>query len=341
MLREDAEEGWQQYVSAKDAHIQACLTQRVESTRSNGFETVNLEPGFPYFSRSELDTSCPFLGKTLSFPLLISPITGGGRLSRKINVNLAVAAERLGIAMAVGSQRPMLEGKASPDSYLLRKFAPHIPFLANLGLVHVRKGREYILRAVESIEADGIILYVNPLHEILQVEGEEDFRGILDMLEYILADFPYPVFLKEVGFGIADPVLAWAAGQKIHGVDVAGLGGTNWARIEGIVQEKNYAIYDGLGRQTGETIRSAKALLRPDQELIASGGIRTGIDMAKAFALGATLVGMALPFLLWASKSADEVISGVKRLKEEFRVAMWFSGSRTPKELYGKIHEAR
>lgn len=336
-MRENAEEGLQHYVAAKDAHIQACLTQRVESARSNGLDGVNLKPGFPDFRRTDMDTTYSFLGKVLSFPLLISPITGGGRLSKKINVNLAVAAERLGIAMAVGSQRPMLEGKASADSYLLRKFAPSIPFLSNLGLVHVRLGRDYLLKAVESIGADGIILYVNPLHEILQADGEEDFTGIFDLLENILGDFPYPVFLKEVGFGMADSVVQWAAGQKIRGVDAAGLGGTNWARIEGIVQEKDYAVYEELGRRTADAVRAAKTLLRVDQELIASGGIRTGVEMAKTFALGASLVGMALPPLAWAAKSADDVISGVKRLKEELRVAMWFTGSRTPKELYGKV----
>lgn len=336
MLRENAEDGLHHYVAAKDAHIQACLTQRVESTRSNGLEALELKPGFPDFRRKDIDTRCTFLDKSLSLPLLISPITGGGRLSKKINVNLAVAAERLNIAMAVGSQRPMLEGKAPADSYLLRKFAPNIPFFANLGLVHVRLGRDYLLKAVESIEADGIILYVNPLHEILQADGEENFGGIFDLLENILGDFPYPVFLKEVGFGMADSVVQWAAGQKIRGVDVAGLGGTNWARIEGIVQEKEYAVYGELGRRTADAVRSAKAMLRVDQELIASGGIRTGVEMAKAFALGASLVGMALPFLAWAAKSADDVISGVKRLKEELRVTMWFTGSRTPKDLYGK-----
>lgn len=336
-MRENTEEALQQYVPAKDAHIQACLTQRVESMRSNGLETIELKPGFPGFRRTEIDTSCRFMGKALTFPLLISPITGGGRLSRKINVNLAVAAERLGIAMAVGSQRPMLEGKASAESYALRRFAPTVPLLANLGLVHVRLGREYLLKAVESIGADGIILYVNPLHEILQADGEEDFSRVFETLENILEDFPYPILLKEVGFGMAESVVEWAARQGIQGLDVAGLGGTNWARIEGVVQGKDYTIYEELGMRTRDAIRSAKGVLRADQELIASGGIRTGVDMAKAFALGASVVGMALPFVHWAAKSADEVISGVKRLKEELRVAMWFAGSRTPMELYGKI----
>jgi isopentenyl-diphosphate Delta-isomerase len=332
-----AEEGLREYVPAKDAHIHACMTERVESMLSSGLETLELKPGFPNFRRAEMDTSCGFLGKTLSLPLLISPITGGGSRSRKINVNLAVAAERLGIALAVGSERPMLEGKASAESYLLREFAPTIPILGNLGVAHVRLGRDYLLKAVERIGADGITLYVNPLHEILQADGEEDFSGVFDTLENILSDFHYPVILKEVGFGMADSVVEWAARQKVRGVDVAGLGGTNWARIEGIVQGKDYTIYEELGTRTRDAIKSAKALLRVDQELIASGGIRTGVEMAKAFALGANLVGMALPFVRWATQSADEVVAGVQRLEEELRVAMWFAGSRTPGELYGRV----
>ncbi len=337
MIEEKVEGVLGHFVPAKDAHIQACLSQRVESMRSNGFETIEIRPGFPNFRRREMDMSCDLLGKTLAFPLLVSPITGGGRLSRKINVNLAVAAEELGIAMAVGSQRPMLEGRASADSYMLREFSPTILLLANLGLVHVRLGRDYLLKAVESIGADGIILYVNPLHEILQADGEEDFSGVLDMLGGILIDFPYPVLLKEVGFGMAQSIVEWAAGQKIRGIDVAGLGGTNWARIEGIVQKKDHTLFEELGTQTRDAVVSARSVLRADQELIASGGIRTGVDMAKAFGLGASIVGMALPFLSWAAKSAEEVISGVNRLREELEVVMWFSGSRTPKELYKKL----
>jgi isopentenyl-diphosphate delta-isomerase len=320
----------------KDIHIEVCLHREVEASRANGFEDVQLLPGFPTFSRKDIDTTADFLGRKLSLPLLISPITGGGRQSARINRNLATAAEHLGIAMAVGSERPMLERRVPSDSYLVRDCAPTVPLVANLGLVHAKRGSDYLREAVTAIGADAITLYVNPLHEILQEEGENDFDGALEALGQILPDFPYPVLLKEVGTGLPASILAWAGKSKVAGVDVAGLGGTNWARIEGIIQGRDYSAYEGLGTRTLDALLIARGCLRGDQWLIASGGLRTGVDMAKAYALGSGIVSMALPFVRWANVSSDEVVRGVERLKEELVVAMWFSGARTIAELKGK-----
>ncbi|OPY60616.1 MAG: Isopentenyl-diphosphate delta-isomerase [Syntrophorhabdaceae bacterium PtaU1.Bin034] len=325
------------YSHIKDVHLEVCLNHRVESDRRTGLENVDLVGGFPDFSFSDMDTSIRFLGKTLSLPLMIAPITGGGSRSGKINRNLAQAAERCRIAMALGSERPMLEKKVGPESYLIREFAPSIPLLGNLGLMHAKRGKDYLLEAVESIGADGIILYVNPLHEILQADGERDFRGSLDALAVVLDDFPYPVFLKEVGCGLPESVIRWAGANKIAGVDTAGLGGTNWARIEGIIQGKDYTMYECLGGCTRDVIVAARKWLKKSQCLIASGGIRSGVDMAKALALGANLASMALPFLKWAENSADEVVRGIEKLKEELLVALWFCGCRTTGELKGAI----
>ena len=143
----------------------------------------------------------------------------------------------------------MLEGKAEVDSYLVRDYAPSIPLLANLGLAHAKRGREYLLRAIESIGADAIILYVNPLQEILQEGGDADYTGVLDKLDEILDSFPYPVLLKEVGFGLPDTLLAWAGSGKVAGVDVAGSGGTNWARIEGSIRGRDFSLFEGLGER--------------------------------------------------------------------------------------------
>ena len=239
--------------------------------------------------------------------------------------------------MAVGSERPMLEKKAGAESYLLREFAPTIPLLANLGLVHVKKGREYLREAVESIRADGLILYVNPLHEILQSDGESDFSGVLDALAAIIEEFPYPIFLKEVGCGLPESIVRWAATKKIAGIDVAGLGGTSWPRIEGLVQGKDYAVYESLGTCTRDAIIRSRKWLREGQQLIGGGGVRTGIDMAKALALGATLTSMALPFLRWSEQSAEKVIFEVGRLREQLLVGLWCSGSRTISAIAGKV----
>ncbi|WP_435550371.1 type 2 isopentenyl-diphosphate Delta-isomerase [Desulfobacterium sp. N47] len=322
----------------KSRHIKVCLKHDVQTTVSNGLEKVRLTVALPDFLFSEMDLQCEFLGKTLSLPLLIAPLTGGCGLSRRINRNLAEAAERMGLAMAVGSQKLMLDNISSPDSYLLRDIAPNIPLLANVGLVHVKRGKDYLLKAVESIEADGLILYINPLHEVLQEGGEKDFRGLLEELEKISADFPYPIMLKEVGTGIPESVVKWAAAKNgIRGVDVAGLGGTNWARIEGLISGQNYELYESLGIETAESILIARKHLRDEQYLIASGGIRNGVEIAKALAMGANLVSMALPFLLWASHSLEEIIKGVSALKKELQVAMWCMGSINIKDMRGKF----
>ncbi len=327
------------YSRIKDLHIDICLSNDVESPRTSGLETVGLAGAFPAFALHDIDTSTQFIGKTLSLPLLVAPITGGGRRSTEINRNIARAAQRCGIAVALGSSRPLLEKKVRADSYMVRDLMPSVPLLANLGLVHVKRGRQYCLEAVESIGADGLTVYVNPLHEILQADGENDLTGALEALGGILEDFPYPVLLKEVGCGLQDDVIGWAAQNGVAGVDVAGIGGTNWARIEGLIQGKDYAIFEHLGRCTKNGVVAAAKQLKEGQCLIASGGVRTGVDVAKCLALGAHMSAMALPFLKWAARSEEDVVQGVENLRQELITAMWFCGCRTVAELKGKIEE--
>ena len=322
----------------KDLHVKACLHHDVEAAVPSGFEKVKLRGFFPEFCFSEMDTSCEFLGKTLALPLIIAPMTGGGSLSEKINMRLAKVAETLGLGMCLGSQKLMLDNLYSPDSYLLRGVAPTIPLLANIGLVHVKRGKDYLLKAVESVDADALLLYVNPLQEVLQEGGEKDFCGILERLEEIMIDFPYPIILKEVGSGIPENLMKWAATKTaIRGIDVAGLGGTNWIRIEGLMADSDYELYEGLGTETATAIMTARKYVSDDRYLIASGGIRSGIDMAKALALGANIVAIGLPFLRWAVQSQGKIINGVDNLKKQLQVAMWYTGSKNIGELQGKF----
>jgi isopentenyl-diphosphate delta-isomerase len=321
----------------KDGHIRVCLEQNVESTLATGLEKVRLVGGLPDFAAEEIDSSCGFLGKRLQLPLLIAPITGGGNESTRINRNLAQAAERTGIAMAVGSEAAMLDKQVGRESYMVRDIAPTVPLLANLGLIHAKKGRDFFIEAVEAIRGDALTVYVNPLHEMLQKDGKKDFRGALDALGSIAEGFPFPIFLKEVGFGLSDGLIKWASERGIAGVDVGGLGGTNWARIEGFMQGKDYALYEQLGTPTRDAIASARSLLKTGQCLIASGGLRTGIDMAKAFAMGAHLAAMALPFLRWADESVEKVVQSVRDLKAQLIVALWHSGCRSTADLEGKF----
>lgn len=323
----------------KDNHIKTCLTCDVEAAVSGGFEKIKLLGVLPEFCFSAIDTSCEFLGKKLALPLVIAPLTGGGRLSEKINRRLATAAETLGLAMCLGSQKLMLDNACSPHSYLLRSVAPSVPLLANIGLVHVKRGRSYLLKAVESIAADALSLYVNPIQEVLQEGGERDYCGLIEGLEDILPDFPYPIILKGVGCGIPENLVKWAAGKtEIKGIDVAGLGGTNWIRIEGLMSGSNHELYESLGTETTEAIITARKYLPSGRYLIASGGIRNGVDIAKAMALGANLVAIGLPFLRWAFQSQEEIIRGVNNLRKELLVAMWYTGSCNLAELRGKFN---
>ena len=331
------EKGAGREAAVKDAHIEICLAHDVESPAATGLDGLALAGGLPDFSVSDIDTTVRFLGKTLALPLIIAPITGGGSRSLQINRSLATAAAACRIGMAVGSQRPMMEKAVGAESYQVREWAPDIALLANLGLLHARNGRDYLLEAVESIGADALMLYVNPLHEVLQAEGQSDFARALDALEEAVEGFPYPIFLKEVGCGLPEPVVRWASARKIAGVDVAGLGGTNWPRIEGLMQGRDFSPYERLGTSTRDAIVGARKWLRPDQCLIGGGGLRTGVDMAKALALGATLTSMALPLLRWASVSAERVAEGVARLKEELTVALWFTASKRVGEIEGKV----
>jgi isopentenyl-diphosphate Delta-isomerase len=321
----------------KDRHIEVCLAEDVEYPQSTGLEKLRLQARLPDFLPLEMDLSCVFLGRKLSMPLLIAPITGGGTKSARINRNLAVAAEHCGIAMAVGSEYSMMEGKVDRESYLLRDVAPGIPLLGNLGLMHLKRGREYVKEAIESMGADGIIIYINPLHEIIQVNGDTDFGRCLETLEAICAGFPYPVFVKEVGFGLDPATIQFVSQIGVAGADVAGVGGTSWGRIEGLIQERDYSLYEEIGIPTSDAVRIASSILRPDQCLIASGGVRNGLDMAKCFALGANMVSMALPFLKWADKGSEEVILGIERMKQELSICLWCCGCRRVSDLKGRL----
>ncbi|RLD92180.1 MAG: type 2 isopentenyl-diphosphate Delta-isomerase [Aquificota bacterium] len=323
----------------KDLHIKACLQQDVEFETTNGFEAYQLTGNLPDFSFEKIDTSCELFGRTLSMPLLISPLTGGGKESLRINKNLAEAAQRLNIAMAVGSQTIMLKHPETLSSFYVRDVAPDILLFANLGLVHLNYGldRDGCLKAVESIGADGLILYLNPLQEILQKEGAKNFQGLLAKLAQLCEDFPYPIIVKEIGFGFSDKVLMKLKEIRIAAVDVAGKGGTNWAKVEWSLNDGiQIEPYEEFGVPTAEALRKAVEIM-PEVPVFASGGIRTGVEMAKALAMGAKCVGMGLPFLKWAYQSADRVVEEVRKLSEELKASMWYVGAKDLEGLRGKI----
>ncbi|HOC89877.1 MAG TPA: type 2 isopentenyl-diphosphate Delta-isomerase [bacterium] len=310
------------------------------------FDAIPLQHrALPEIDMKEIDPSTRFLGKTLSFPLLISPMTGGDHdLVRAINKNLARAAEATGVAMAVGSQRVMITHPAARESFALRPFAPKTVLLANLGAVQLNHdfGRKECLQALEVLGADGLYLHLNPLQEAIQPEGDTNFRGLADKIGALAAELPKPLLLKEVGSGISFRDAEMAAARGIRYIDVAGSGGTSWSRIEHFRQHPGRGsdggraglLFQDWGIPTPDLLRDL-APLRDRVTLIASGGIRSGIDMVKAMVLGASLCGIAKPFLEPALRSTDEVIQLIEQLRKEFIITLFLLGIRRPEELIG------
>ena len=321
----------------KDRHIETCLARGGESLGGNGFEHYELIGDLPDFHFNEIDLSTSFFGHRLNLPIMISSLTGGGRQSERINQNLAEAAQRLGLAMTVGSQRIMLEHPDTLPSFEVRRWAPDILLMADLGLVHLNHGLnvEMCRQAVEAIGADGLALYVNPMHEAIQPDGMLDFSRLVEKLVNLLENFTCPVMIKEVGYGFSEVALKRFRQCPIAAIDVAGMGGTDWGRIESGHAHAGHELE--LGVRTADSLVAALQIMPHKVEVVASGGIRTGGDISKALAMGAKAVGMGLPFLRWAHDSADRVVKEVERLVEELKLSMWYTGSRTLQELNGKI----
>ncbi len=304
--------------------------------RGGHFDAVRLQVrALPETDLAAVDPSAEFLGKRLSFPLLISSMTGGAhdRL-RAINRRLAEAAEAEGVALGVGSQRVMFTHPEARDSFDLRDRAPTIPLLANLGAVQLNYGfgEAQAREAVRAAGADALIFHLNALQEAVQPEGNTNFAGLLPKIAAVAQALDVPVILKEVGAGLspADVERAYAAGLRIF--DVAGTGGTSWSRIEHHRRAAGAGdtlglVFQDWGLPTPELLRALRPWRAHGTTLIASGGLRTGLDMAKAVVLGASLCGLAAPFLPAALESADAVRAVIRRLRREFATAMFLLGA--------------
>jgi isopentenyl-diphosphate delta-isomerase len=306
------------------------------------FDRIHLlHRALPELNLDEIDSRVELLGKSLSFPLLISSMTGGNHeLVRTINQNLAIAAEHCQVAMAVGSQRVMFTDHEAKHSFELRQFAPSTVLIGNIGAVQLNCGFgiEQCQAAVDILEADALYLHLNPLQEAIQPEGDIQFKGLGEAIADINARLSVPVFLKEVGSGLSPADIEIGLKAGIHYFDVAGTGGTSWSRIE---HHRRKDPTDQLGQRFqdwGIPTPLALELATPYQDrttLIASGGIRDGIDMAKSVILGASLCGVAAPLLKPAMESAESVIHEIERLRKEFVTAMFLLGAPNVASLLG------
>lgn len=319
------------------------LARDPQTDRTAGwFDTIRLRHrALPELNLDEVDPSLTFLGKRLSFPLLISSMTGGDHARvRVVNRNLAAAAERCGVAMGVGSQRVMFTHPESRDSFALREVAPTALLFGNLGAVQLNKGfgAEECRAAVETVGADGLYLHLNPLQEAVQPEGDTCFRGLADKIGEVARDLPVPVLVKEIGCGLGWEDAALLVSRGIRFLDVAGSGGTSWSRIEhhrAADGDDLGLLFQDWGIPTPVALRELSPLTEQGVTLIASGGIRDALDMVKAVVLGASLVGMAKPFLEPATQSVDAVVARIESLRRAFTTAMFLLGIRGVGELRG------
>ena len=293
----------------------------------------------PELNRDHIDLSTTLFDKHLSAPLIISSMTGGVEEAVMVNKNLAVAAQTHALGMGVGSQRTALEEPSLSHTYQVRDVAPDILLLANLGAVQLNYGYgvEHCQRAVEMIEADGLILHLNPLQEALQPEGNTDFSGLLAKIEDVCRGLPVPVIAKEVGWGISEDVARRLADAGVAAIDVAGAGGTSWSEVEmhradSETSRRIAAAFADWGIPTAESIQMVRRAA-PGITLIASGGIRTGVEVAKSIALGADAAGLATPFLEPATDSSEAVGEKIGEILEELRTAMFCIGAGNFQDL--------
>jgi isopentenyl-diphosphate delta-isomerase len=321
--------------SRKREHIDTVLKEDVGAKGvTPGFERFFFEHrALPELSLDQVDLTTTVFGRKLKAPLLISSMTGGTEPARGINRHLAEAAQALGIAMGVGSQRAAIERAQLSETYRVRAVAPDILLFANLGAIQLNfgYGLDEARRAVEMIEADALFLHLNPLQEAVQPGGDRDWRGLLAKIEALARALPVPVVVKEVGNGLSAALVRQLAGAVVAAVDVAGAGGTSWSEVEAHRQPDAQArrvahAFAGWGIPTAlALIEAVKAA--PDLPVFASGGIRSGIDVAKAIRLGAALVGAAAPMLGSAARTAAAVRDKMSSMIEELRIAAFCTGS--------------
>ena len=338
----------------KMEHLELCAGCHVESKQvSAGFEDVILvHRALPELSMNKIDTSVDFFGKKLSFPFLIASITGGHPETTAINAALAGAAEEVGVGIGVGSQRAAIDDPKQIDSFkIVRKKAPSTFVYGNIGAAQIREyGIEKVNSLISMIDADAIAIHLNFLQEAIQPEGDLDASGCLEMIEKICSSSSVPVIAKETGAGISreDALLLKKAG--VSAIDVGGVGGTSWAGVE---VYRARAEKDQLGEHLGEMfwdfgIPTVSSLIecKVALPLITTGGVRTGIDVAKSIALGSTVASAALPFVNAAFEGQEAVVKLLKLIEQELRASMFLTGcadikmlSRTPAVVVGKTSE--
>lgn len=318
----------------KSEHIRINLEKDVRSGLTNGLERYCfVHEALPELDLSRIDTGLTLFGRKLAAPILISSMTGGTDEAATINMRLAEAAQAAGVAMGVGSQRAALENPELAASFQVRKAAPDILLFANLGAIQLNYGytADHCRRAVEMIGADALFLHLNPLQEAVQAGGDTNWDGLAAKIETVCQELDVPVLAKEVGWGISERTAKLLASCGVAGIDVAGAGGTSWSQVEMHRAPDEFtrelaATFIGWGISTANSILNVNQAA-PEMIVFASGGLKDGLDIAKCIALGATLGGMAGPFLRAAALSAEEAAAMIDLTKRQVEVSMFACGA--------------
>lgn len=329
--------------SRKDHHLDVVLHRDVGSRGpAVGLGRYTLEyDALPEVDLADVELGTTLLGRTLKAPLVVGAMTGGSERAALVNARLAKAAARAGIGMALGSQRAMLLRPELTRSFAVREDAPSLPLLVgNVGAVQLNYGVDgaAVERMVRAVGADALFFHLNPLQEAIQPEGDTRFAGLADKMRGVVRDLPFPVLAKEVGSGISEKTARKLHAIGLAGVEVAGVGGTSWAHVEAhraaeaSVHAEVGRRLAGFGVPTAESLGAARRVFERGV-VIASGGVRTGMDVAVALALGADAVALAAPLLGPAHESDEAVTRALDAILYELRVICFCTGARTLDEL--------
>ena len=331
----------------KDEHILLVSTEEVESHDTTWLEHIRfVHNALPELNLDDVDLSCEFLGKPISAPIFIGAMTGGTELTKKINVSLAKAAQKYRIPMMVGSQRVILRHPETKESFsAVRTAAPDIPIVGNLGIAQISASKDfkYVHEIIENIDADALAIHLNVIQELIQPEGDKIFSGVIEKLKILKDQIDIPLVIKETGCGISKEVAKAVVEIGIDIIDVSGVGGTSWvaveyyrAKKEKIESKMNLGelFWDwGIPTAAGIIEVSSVATNHSQMKIIGSGGIRNGIDVAKALRVGADFAALARPFLMVALEGQESIEKFIEQIFRELKITMLLTSSKNVDKL--------
>lgn len=322
----------------KKEHIDLCLNQDVfMKDKTTLFECIELDyNNLPEIDMNKIDLSTNFLGKKFSFPFLVSGMTGGAEVAKKINKDIAIACQKMGIGMGLGSMRAMVKHPNLTHTYQVKDVAPDIFLAGNIGAAQIKEySPKQINEVIDKVNADALAIHINAAQEAMQPEGDLNFENVLERIQLYGDEINVPVYVKEVGHGIGIITLKNLKNKNIKAIDIQGAGGTSWAYIDAIRKKTLMKdTFRDFGIPTALSIINAKKIIKNNKKIIASGGIRNGYEGAKAIVLGADMVGSAMPILKEQNQNGSlGVINYLEKFKKELQITSFLLGAKNISEL--------